>query len=176
MLTLELSTRLQMPSCVRSFRDRRLIMGVKDGFVERGTRRTFVGVIEGGSERACMYIVSWFVLLGIELTPRAISCGRCQYTCSRRQYRIRPMPKDGSMTLGVYSRTVSTTVTRSMLIRSLDKTAFPSPFSRLRTEIMVWPFLSRPRDSASREAWSRVPTDSQWVWHLYEISAPVAFC
>ena len=57
MLTEESSTRLEMPSS-RSFWPRRLIRGLKSGWLDRGTRRTFVGATGGGKERT-LYSVNF---------------------------------------------------------------------------------------------------------------------
>lgn len=56
----------------------------------------------------------------IELTALAASCGRFQYTYSRRLYKIRPIPNDGSITFGVYSRVICTRVSCLMVRRSCE--------------------------------------------------------
>ena len=75
--------------------------------------RTLVGATRGGRERTCVELVSEeHIGCGEARTPRSARSpsfvgARIQKLCSRRVYRMRPRPKEGSMTFGVNSRTVT---------------------------------------------------------------------
>lgn len=64
-------------------------MGLKSALPDNGTMRTLIGATAGGSDN----------------TLRLTSSSRAQYECSRSEYRMRPIPNEGSMTLGTNSRT-----------------------------------------------------------------------
>jgi len=61
-------------------------------------------------------------------TPRSTSCSLLQKLCSSNVYRIRPRPKDGSITFGVNSRT-GYVKTKSHRTYSLTRLLQDPPFN-----------------------------------------------
>jgi len=114
--------------------------GLKSAWFDSGTMRTFMGAIAGGR-------LSTFLALGS--SDDSADC-RVQKECSRRWYNILPIPKDGSMTLGVYSRTCWVTSRCSMLIRSFSSSVLPVPTDGMSTVIL--PDCFNSRDNFSRRS------------------------
>ena len=65
-------------------------IGCNSELLDNGTNKTLVGATIGGSDN----------------TPLSASSGLHQNWCSKMEYKIRPIPNEGSMTLGTNSSNV----------------------------------------------------------------------
>lgn len=88
---------------------------------DSGTIKHLMGATAGGSDN----------------TRRSASCSRAQYECSSREYKIRPIPNDGSITFGVNSREASLKTRRSILMKSGVRTYF-SPSAACTSDSLGW--------------------------------------
>ena len=86
-------------------------------------------------------------------TDLAASPSLVQYTCSIRLYRIRPTPKDGSMTFGVYSLIDSTLVSLEKLTISFPSSIFPPSTPSTLTSTL--PSFAISRLNFSLSSWLR---------------------